>query len=195
MDVVSYLLGKNAGGGGTPSGGGKIQPIALEFRNYNGDKINANIVDTSRLTTMKSMFANCVNVEMLDLSGWNVSNATNAQFMFLYCSKLQEIKTGANWDTSRITNFSSMYSGCTLLKTIPYSSANSATNMSSMFDGCNSLTNESIDNILRICVSAVNYTKTKTLIALGINTAVYLPEMIVTLPHYQDFINAGWIIQ
>ena len=79
------------------------------------------------------------------------------------------------------------------MENIPLLNAASATNMDYMFVGCEKLTDTSLDNILQMCISATNYTGTKTLAQLSINDAtVYPASRIQALPHYQDFINAGW---
>lgn len=166
MDVTSYLLGKNASGGGGGSTT-KLVPLTLSLSNYEGDTIDATLIDTSRLTTMKNMFANCTGVKTLDLSGWDTSNATSVNNMFYNCGSLENLS---------------------------YFAIPKATNISGMFIDCNKLTNESVDNILRICISATSFTGTKRLSSISLNTSVYTPEMIQTLPHYQAFINAGWTI-
>lgn len=166
MDVTSYLLGKNASGGGGGSTT-KLVPLTLAFSNYTGDIIDATLIDTSRITTMKNMFAGCSNVKTLDLSGWDASNVTSVNNMFYSCGSLENLS---------------------------YFAIPRATNISGMFIDCNKLTNESVDNILRMCISATSFTGTKKLTSTSLNISIYTPEMIQSLPHYQDFVNAGWSI-
>lgn len=231
MDVTSYLLGKQAGGGGTPtlqdksvtitengttnvtadtgydglseveittnvSGGGsqKIKPLTLSFSSNSGSEINTQMIDTSLLTTFRNMFTTCV-CEELDLSGWDASNVTRMDSMFQNCSNLKTVKIGNLFDTSKVTNMNSMFYNCSNLIDVPVFNASRVTNFGGMFQNIGSeLTDQSLDNILLTCISATSYTGTKKLSSLGLPTSIYLESRIQTLPHYQDFINAGWAI-
>ena len=195
MDVTSYLLGKNAsGGGGTPSGGDKIKPLTLTFNANSGDVINTQMIDTSLLTTFRNMFVN-TTVEELDLSSWNTSKVTNMQNMFGSCKKLKTVKIGTAFDTSSVTTMDSMFNNCLVLENIPAFNASKVTNFGGMFSNVGpNLTDESLDNILLTCISAVSYTGTKTLNKLSFPSGWYPASRIQALPHYQDFINAGWTI-
>ena len=55
-----------------------------------------------------------------------------------------------------------------------------------------SLTNESLDNILQFCITSK--IENGTLKYLGLTSNYYPATTIQSLPHYQDFINAGWTI-
>jgi len=64
-----------------------------------------------------------------------------------------------------------------------------------MFTLCSNLTDESLDNILQMCINTTSvYTRPKTLTELGFNVGYYSASRIQSLPHYNDFINAGWTI-
>lgn len=193
MDVTSYLLGKQAGGGGSSSAG-KITPKTLDLQGSTTNIINTQAVDISRLTNMSNMFKDCPNVETLDLTGWNFENITNMSNMFNGCSKLKEIKANEinAINSSTFTNF---LSNCPAIETIPYINAPKTLGFNNMFYGIgNKLTDESLDNILRMCISAVSYNKTKSLSYIGITNSNYPASRIQALPHYQDFVNAGWTI-
>ena len=64
--------------------------------------------------------------------------------------------------------------------------------MSYMFSSCNKLTDTSIDNILQFCITSKR--KNGTLKYLGFNSNAYPINRIEALPHYQDFLDAGWTI-
>ena len=55
-----------------------------------------------------------------------------------------------------------------------------------------SLTNESLDNILQFCITSK--IENGTLQYLGFDSNVYPINRIEALPHYQDFLDAGWTI-
>ena len=81
-------------------------------------------------------------LEEIDLSFFNTSNVTNMSSMFGGCSSLTNLNL-RSFNTSNVTNMSSMFGGCSSLTSLDLSSFNTSnvTNMSSMFGGCSSLTN------------------------------------------------------
>ena len=166
-------------------------------------------IDTSNMTTMKNMFTICVNLEtipLLDTSSvtnmssmfnsdeklssvplLDTSNVTDMSSMFTYCTALKEIPL---FDTSKVTNMSNMFNYCSNLETVPLLNTSSVTNFSGMFQSCLKLNEETRDNILQMCINATSYTGTKKLYTLGI---FGIPiSSFQNLPHYQDFLNAGW---
>lgn len=174
------------------------------------------LVDTSTATSMEAMFRNCYVLNTIpQLNTSNVTNmyqmfyydynlrnvplldtgkVTNMQDMFLNCVSLQKI---LSLDTSNVTNMSAMFGGCGNLINVPQFNTSKVTNITSMFSGCYSLNNISLDNILQMCINAVSYTGTKTLKILGFQyqmETVYPASRIQALPHYQDFLDAGWTI-
>ena len=148
------------------------------------------LVNTSNATLMTSMFNGCYNLMTIPLL--NTSNVQGMSGMFQNCYGLNEIPL---LNTSNVTNMASMFSGCKILKTLPLLNTSKVTNMSGMFYDCPQLTNESLDNILQMCINAISYTGTKNLTTLNLdNATIYPVSRIEALPHYQDFIDAGWTI-
>lgn len=147
-------------------------------------------IDTSRGTDMSAMFYNCANLTSIPLI--NTSNATSTYRMFSGCIKLVEVPL---INTSNVTGMQQMFASCSDLVSVPQLNTSNVTNMTNMFNGCSSLNDTSLDNILLMCINATSYTDTKTLKQLGITSTTYYPvSRIEALPHYQDFINAGWTI-
>ena len=146
------------------------------------------LVDTSNATTMYSMFSGSI-VNIIPLL--NTSNVTSMYQTFGQCYNLIKIPL---LDTKNVTSFDYMFQQCSILTTIPVFDTTSATSMRNMFNSCGLLTDESLDNILQMCINATSYTGTKTLVRLGIGNAYYPATRIQALPHYQDFIDAGWTI-
>jgi surface protein len=142
---------------------------------------------------LRNKFNNDLNLVYMPLV--DTSIAAQMQTMFSGAIRLAEI---ALLNTTNVTSFSSLFNGCISLTTIPILNTSSVTNMYNMIAGCISLTDDSLDNILQMCINATNYTQAKTLYRLGISTAdmqtIYPTSRIESLPHYQDFINAGWTI-
>ena len=222
MDVTSYLLGKQSSGGGGGGGSdldwsvigysGAPQSI-VEGYNYAVEIMNnwdntqtdlsnkfANdtalfvmpLVDTSNATSTFQMFYQCEYLS--DLPLLNISESTNMSGMFYGCKKL---KTIPKIDTSSVTNIKNIFNGCTRLENIPLlntSNISGNSSFQSIVSGCPNLTNTSLDNILQMCINATKYNGIKTLARLGFSVNDYSVEKIQSLPHYQDFINAGWTI-
>lgn len=148
-------------------------------------------LNTTGCTSFNDMFYGCsslVNLPLLD-----TSSATNVKEMFKGCSSLV---TAPNLDLSNITSTGgqSIFNGCTALENVPIYNVPKVTNMNMIFGGCPNLTDTSRDNILQMCVGATAYTGAKTLQALGFSNSSYSAASWQALPHYQDFIDAGWTI-
>lgn len=95
-------------------------------------------------------------------------------------------------DTTVVTNMEQMCYASASLTTIPVLNTSSVTNMNYMFSYIEGLTDSSLDNILQMCINATSYNGTKTLKQIGISSRY--TARIQALPHYQDFIDAGWTI-
>lgn len=146
------------------------------------------LVDTSNVKNMTSMFYYCTTLK--EIPQFDTSNVTNMSYMFFNCTLLKEIP---QFDTSKVTNMTSMFRYCELLENVPQLNTSNVTGMSNMFSGCNKLTDTSIDNILQFCITSSKI-KNGTLKYLGFNSNAYPINRIEALPHYQDFLDAGWTI-
>jgi surface protein len=145
-------------------------------------------VDTSLCTNMESMFYDCTSLKEISLL--NTNDVTNMKSTFQNCILLKSMPL---LNTEKVTNMFSMFSGCTNLKEIPQfntANINSIVGFNFIFTNCSKLSNESLNNILKMCINATSYTGTKTLKKLGLTQAQ--TETCQTLSNYQDFINAGW---
>lgn len=145
------------------------------------------LIDTSNVTNMSSMFRQCINLTTIPLL--DTSNVTNMSTMFYNCSSLTEIPL---LSTANVTTMESMFNSCSSLTTIPLLDTSKVTNMNSMLSGCYNLTDASLDNILQMCINSLE--TNKTLGRLNFSSVYYPASRIQALPHYQDFINAGWSI-
>jgi len=143
--------------------------------------------DTSNVTNMNYMFNNCTSLE--EIPQFDTSKVTNMGSMFNNCTSLTEVP---QFDTSKVTNMGSMFNNCTSLEEIPQFDTSNVTAMKNMFQYCNKLTDTSIDNILQFCITSK--IENGTLQYLGFKSNVYPINRIEALPHYQDFLDAGWTI-
>lgn len=147
------------------------------------------LLDTKKATSMSSMFNYCNSLKSVPL--FDMSNVTNASDMFYSCTSLTEVPA---FNTSKVTNTQRMFYGCTSLQTVPIFDLGRVTGLYTMFGNCSNLSDTSLDNILQMCVNMTSYTGAKNLLQLGFSASSYPTSRIQALPHYQDFINAGWAI-
>ena len=110
------------------------------FKNLAQINFNNNF-NTSKVTTMGSMFSFCSSLTSLDLSSFNTSNVTSMNDMFSSCSSLTSLDLGG-FNTSNVTNMKNMFSWCSSLTSLDLSSFNTSnvTSMNDMFSSCSSLT-------------------------------------------------------
>lgn len=189
-----------------------VSDLSNKFQNDTNLEIMP-LVDTSQATTVSSMFSGCINLKnipLLDFSSvqqftyfvngcknlktiplLDISNVSSIANSFASCTNLTSIP---QLNTLNIYNFQNAFSGCTNLTTVPILNTSSAGNLRNMFNSCPNLTDESLNNVLQMCINATSYTGTKTLAYLGFNNTNYSATRIQALSHYQDFINAGWTI-
>ena len=96
------------------------------------------------------MFSGCSSLKELDLSSFDTSNVTNMTAMFgksIYSGSqantdLKIILFGEGWDTSKVTDMSYMFDGCSGLTNLDVShfDTSNVRYMSNMFSNCSSLT-------------------------------------------------------
>lgn len=142
-------------------------------------------INTSNAIDMSYMFAYCSN--LLEVPLIDTSEATNMTYMFSFCVALTQIP---QLDTRNLTLANYMFQNCINVTYIPQLNTSKITNMPKMFDGCRSLNEESLNNILAMCINAVRYTRTKTLKLIGLTEAQ--ATTCQSLSNYQAFLAAGW---
>ena len=101
--------------------------------------------NTASLTDVNNMFAGCVNLTGVDVSGLNTENVENMSTMFSGCSSLQSVDL-STFDTKKLTNAQAIFSGCSSLQTVDLSNwdFSSATNtgvLGNAFGGASNLKN------------------------------------------------------
>lgn len=117
----------------------------------------------------------------------------NLDYAFQNCTNL---KDASNINISRVRSMVSMFQGCSSLEDVPVFTYNGiSSGMQNAFKNCTKLTDESLDNILQMCINSRGISSSnKTLSYLGFKTSDYPVSRLETLPHYSDFINAGWSV-
>ena len=115
------------------------------------------------------------------------SNVTTMEATFNKCRTITSISLG---NTSNLTDIFRCFDGCTNLVTIEIFDTSKVTNMKNCYRDCQSLSNDSLNNILLMCKNATRYTGTKTLAFLGLSSTQ--ATICQGLSNYSDFISAGW---
>lgn len=153
------------------------------FNQYSGNNLDfIKGLDTSRVTSMQSMFSNCSSLTSLDLSNFVTTNVTNMYNMFSYCSKLTSLDL-SNFDTSKVKSMYAMFAQCSGLTSLDVSNfvTTNVTNMLYMFDSCRGLTSldlsswntenlteaqgvfQNCSSLISIDVSHINISKVKNI--------------------------------
>lgn len=180
-----------SGGGGSDLDwsviGYNVPPLSI-VNDFNYSK---NIYDNwnSSVTDLSRKFAYNRDLKYMPLV--DTSNATKMEAMFQNANQLM---TTPLLDTSNVTTMSYMFYGCANLDTIYILDTNKVTLMNSMFYNCSKLTDESLNNILTMCINATSYTGTKTLKQIGFSSSYQSVSRIESLPKYQELLDAGWTI-
>ena len=132
--------------------GGKGGIIANEnmvfyFLGFAMTSIDLSSLDTSEVTNMSGMFAECISLTSLDLSKFDTSKVTNMSGMFLNFSSLTSLDV-STFDTSKVTDMLSMFDNCSSLTSLDVSNfdTSNVTNMDTMFNGCSSLISLDVSN-------------------------------------------------
>ena len=189
MDVLSYLLGKQSGGGGASYNVLIDTTLTYETSNKISSlikEINTFTIDDS-LTTFQSLFYGCSNIE--ELPKLDTKNITDMSYCCYVCKSLV---TAPDWNTKNVAEMGSFFYGCTNLANVPVYDTTSLLHANNMFNNCTSLTDESLDNILQMCINAKSFTGTPTLYYLGLRKTKYSQSKLESLPHWDDFVAAGW---
>lgn len=120
----------------------KLPPISINgtnwsyaFAGYKGAEIPTISSSGANVTSLYNMFQNCSNVTSIDLSYLSFSNLQDIGSLFQQCSNLTSFILGNNFDTSNVTNMSSMFNSCTSLVSLDVSNfdTSNVTDMSYMF--------------------------------------------------------------
>lgn len=145
-------------------------------------------LDTSSTTSLQETFSNCTSLTAIPQM--DTSNVTSLQATFNRCYAITELP---QMNTSKVTTMYQMCYNCSNLVTVPLldtSSLNgtSTTGMVEAFMYCPNLSDESLNNIMMMCINAKNIKS--SLAYLGL-TATQIAKC-KTLSNYQAFLDAGW---
>ena len=82
----------------------KYAPDYISFYYYQGSDLSDEVanIDTSNITSMRSMFERCEYVTNLDLSNFDTSSVENMSYLFQGAVRLQKLNL-SSFDTSSVT--------------------------------------------------------------------------------------------
>lgn len=158
----------NVSGGG----GSILQPFSISFRSNKNEVIDLSNIDLLKASSGSNMFRECNNVKELRFNNFS---PTSADYMFYNCYKLET----ANFDDINLSKVLSLGA------------------LQNMFYGCYKLTDESLNKILLMCISATQLTGIKALRNLSMDTGLRgkISNNPQNYSNYQAFIDAGWTVE
>ena len=119
----------------------QLQSIIQERYNKNKLFIDLTDLDISELDDLCGIFGGLNKVEVVDISGWDISNVIIMDAMFGCCEKLKKIIGIENLDVSKLQSANAMFYGCQNLVELDLTNWNtmSLQNASYMFYNCSNL--------------------------------------------------------
>lgn len=143
-------------------------------------------LDASSATRLDGTFQNCSSLTTVSLS--NTSKVTMIDDMFKNCTSLI---TAPTLDMTNVTRAVDAFNGCTNLTTMPIWNMPNVEFVYNMFAGCINLSDESLNNILAMCVNATKVSSSfKTLKNMGLTSEQ--ATKCQSLSNYSSFTSAGW---
>jgi hypothetical protein len=184
-DKTAYVNGIKLTG--TYENRGSVVPNGMKFKGTNLS--NFPPMDFSQATNIQDMFGETVG----DFPENYTINSTNVTNMYGLFYKNTKLTTAPNIDMSNATEIGGLFNFDSALVNVPAYYSPKATNMNGLFinGGASSLSDESLNNIMAWCISAVRLPEyQRTLKFLGIYQQK--AEICQTLSNWDAFVAAGW---
>ena len=144
----------------------------------------------ARLATPSNLTATFNGSNLGAIPLLNTNNVTNMNSTFRACKLLVDLP---QLNTSKVEDFGTCFAQCSNLKDIPVLDTSSVIGygFNNTFSSCPLLSNESLNNILLMCINTKNvYSNLKTLSSVGLTSTQ--ATTCQTLSNYQAFLDAGW---
>lgn len=198
---------------------GQGQTVTKDIRTYaqvianleqNVELDSSNAISSSTNNTDMNLLKKCIT-KFGDSIVFDLDGSINAGYLFCGCANLTKIPTLRNtnsllycrymfgymynvsdlpyFDTSSVKNFYDFAINSHFVN-VPILNLQSATNLQGMFSGCTYLNNDSLNNIMEMCIGATSYGSTKTLKYIGLTSEQ--ANKCKTLSNYSAFTSAGW---
>ena len=110
-------------------------------------------LNTSQVTDMSQMFADCQSLKALDLSNFDTAKVTDMSWMFAGCQSLTALDL-SSFNTAKVTNTNGMFFGCDSLTALDLSRFDTSkmTDMKGIIEYCDSLTDLDPVEFLKLLV-------------------------------------------
>lgn len=190
--ILLNKLSKSSGGGVTPTGTINItengEVDVTQYASANVNVQGSTSTNNAKILPRTDSYFNIqAFIESVD-DNYDVSAVTSIKSLF---AQLFSLKIAPTMNTSHITNAQQLFSGCESLITVPIYNFSSLTgnNNYNMFASCASLSNDSLNNILQMCIGMTGVTN-KTLKYIGLSSTQ--ATTCESLSNWNDFVSAGW---
>ena len=146
------------------------------------DNITTAVVNVKNITNTKNMFAGCVNLTSVDVSGLDTGNVTNMDEMFKNCKSLISLNI-SGLHTENVTTMFGMFKGCSGLTDVDVSGFDTGkvTDMSEMFKGCSSLTSLNISGFDTKNVTDMSYMFRECSSLVDVNVSKFNTENVTDM--------------
>lgn len=142
------------------------------------------------VTNAYQAFSNCSGLTSINLT--NFSKLNYAYWMFAGCSNLKSIGDLGIGGNGKAVNVAGMFYSCSNLTDIPYYDIK-PTDMDRFASGCRSLTNNSVINVIKMCLNSTQYSYKNLMTS---NSRSPLAGTQFSNSYYQDYVEAltaaGW---
>lgn len=145
------------------------------------------VLDTSKVTSLYQAFDGCKSLKSIPML-----NTSANKSMYGVCRSCSSITSMPQWDTSKVSSWFLAFDGCTSLVDFPVLSMASAGEMQNAFRGCPNLSDQSLENIMKSCITKGKLTYNRTASYLGLSAEQ--GERLKTLPSYSAWTALGWSV-
>lgn len=161
------------------------------------DSVNVNVESGGGTLVLPDgiKFGSSISTEMTFLANADTSNITNMTEMFYKCTNLVSLNL-RNFDVSHVTHFTNMFNGCSSLVNLNVDTFNlshvdaNIYRLNGTFKYCSSLSNESLNSILKMLSTWAKNFSNKQLYRLSLSQAQC--ETCTTLSNWQACVDVGW---
>ena len=145
---------------------------------------NIENLNTSMVTSMRSMFWNCSRLTSVDLSSLNTQKVNSMSRMFYSCTSLTNVNLG-NIDTQNVTDMSMMFDNCSSLTSVDLSNINTqnVTDMNYMFAYCSNLTNVNLSNFNTSNVTDMSFMFFKCTALTNVDLSNFNTQKVTDMSH------------
>ena len=139
------------------------------------------------VTSCNYLFSGLISLE--ETPKIDISKSISVSRMFRNCSSIKELY---QYNTSNISDWVCFCENCTNLVTVPVLDTNKASyyGLRELFLNCPNLSDESLNNIMQMCLNAPNQSMKTLKWNVGLSQAQVI--RCQSLPNYAALIAAGW---